>query len=80
MYCSMTEVDNKRFVLFYGYAYIYVDTLTTVVDASVFLELFGSDASITDHAKLAVNSDEEIEMMKMDGMYTHTYLDIYIHM
>ena len=40
------------------------DTLVTVVDASVFLELFGTDADIINHGKLAFKNEEDL---KMDG-------------
>jgi len=63
-------MDILKTMIFINYpTNLNIDTLTTVVDASVFFELFGTDASITDHSKLAVNSDEELEMMKMDGTY-----------
>lgn len=45
---------------------IRLDTLVTLVDASVFLSLFGSDSTIEENAELAVNAEEKDNLM-MDG-------------
>ena len=46
------------------------------MDASVFLELFGSDANIVDHSNLAVSDNEGLELMKAEGtslIHRHYY-------
>lgn len=45
---------------------IRLDTLVTLVDASMFLSLFGSDDDISSHSALAISTDDSEGAQRME--------------